>query len=331
MPRTSRTVLAVFLMSFVDVSCSHGVTIEVGHHSLFANTANQEIPIFVSGNELVSGLNLFAQIGDGGPELGSFGFMPGSDGPAITAVDLKFGTIFADVAGPQDDQAGVPQVAISSIEFSNPGGATLANGLLANLTVDTSGFFGGSWDLRLDGVLPMFENGPFATDFAGVPANITNGTIQVDGAVAGDFDFNGEVNVADIDLLQNAIRDGAVDLLYDVDGSGVVTADDLEHHVTIILGVGFGDSNLDRTVDSTDLNNLGLHWRFSDDHLSWADGDFNGDRIVDAQDLNFIGINWLQTTAPAAPVPETETSSFIWWSLVLACGLGRRGRAKRPR
>ena len=83
-------------------------TIDVGNHTLLPNTPGQIVPIMVGGGDAVAGFNLFAQVGDGGPELSEFGFLPGVDGPAITAVDLKSDTIFSSVSGPQDDQTGIP-------------------------------------------------------------------------------------------------------------------------------------------------------------------------------------------------------------------------------
>ena len=60
-------------------------------------------------------------------------------------------------------------LAISTQEVFVP-----ADGVLVVLTIDTTGFQAGTWDLLLSGIL-----GGHDTDFAGVPANIINGTITV--------------------------------------------------------------------------------------------------------------------------------------------------------
>ena len=122
---TSSLVLLALLAKYASAA-----TIDAGNHILVPNTPGQIISIMVSGGDEVAGFNLFAQVGDGGPELSDFGFPPGVDGPTIAAVDLKSDTIFSSAPGPQDDQAGIPQVAISSIEFSTPGESTIADGLL---------------------------------------------------------------------------------------------------------------------------------------------------------------------------------------------------------
>ena len=140
MVRHYLTVVSSVALFALAADCGAAATIDVGNHSLLPNTSGQIVSIMVSGGDEVAGFNLFAQVGDGGPELSAYGIPPGIDGPAITAVDLKSGTIFSGVADPQDDQAGIPQVAISSIEFSTPGASTIADGLLASLTIDTTGF-----------------------------------------------------------------------------------------------------------------------------------------------------------------------------------------------
>ena len=324
MPRSFPPVASFIVLLAVMADYGSAATIDVGHHTLLPNTPGQIVPIMVSGGDEVAGFNLFAQVGDGGPELSDFGHPPGTDGPTIAAVDLKLDTIFADVSGPQDDQTGIPQVAISSIEFSTPGESTIAEGLLLSLTIDTTGFVNGSWDLLLDGVLPMFEHGPFHTDFAGIPATILNGTLEVTGALPGDFDVSGVVDVADIDLLHDALRANSTAPIYDVDQTGSVDSSDLTHLVEVILGTFYGDANLSGSVDALDLNAVGIHWRTNDVLLSWGDGDFNGDRSVDALDLNLLALNWRATNAVAASVPEPATSQFIL--LVLLAVFSRRAR-----
>jgi VCBS repeat-containing protein len=155
-------------------------TITIGDHRLAPNTPNQQIEVYVSGGHAISGLNLFAQVGDGGPELAQYGLPAGTDGPAITNVDLKTDTVFADVPDEQANQPGLPQIAIATIAISAPDESVAAEGMLATLTIDTTGFFAGDWDLVFSNVLP-FESlgGPFRTDFAGDPANIVTGSLSI--------------------------------------------------------------------------------------------------------------------------------------------------------
>ena len=305
-----------------------GATIIVGDHVLAPNTAGQAIPITVTGGDEVAGVNLYVQIGDGGPELSDFGFPAGTDGPAITAVDLKTETIFAGVNAPQDNQEGIPQVAVSSIEFLTPEATTNADGLLASLTIDTTGFTDGRWDLSLGGVLPMFELGPFETDFAGIPATIVNGSVEIDASTLGDFDFNGVINELDVDLLHAALRQNSSESLYDVDASDSVDAADLAFHIQVILGTFFGDTDLNRVVDARDLNRVGISWRSSGASVRWSTGDFNGDQLVDARDLNLLGLNW-RAAANLAAVPEPTGTELRLVGALVALALRRRCQYRR--
>jgi hypothetical protein len=155
---------AVLFFCVVGVASATPVII-VGNHQLQPNTPDQTIEIQVSGGDAIEGLNLYAQVADGGPAEG------GSDlGPSITA-DILTGTIFAGNNSGSDSTGSSPQVAARNTLTDS--GTVPASGLLATLTLDTTGFFAGSWGLFLENTV----NG--ATDFAGVAADITDGNITI--------------------------------------------------------------------------------------------------------------------------------------------------------
>jgi len=80
--------------------------------------------------------------------------------------------------------------------LTGPTQQVAAAGTLVRVTVDTTGLLAGSWDLLLANVLP--DLGPFDTNFAGVPADtIGSGTISL-GTLAGDVNFDGQVDFDDI-------------------------------------------------------------------------------------------------------------------------------------
>ncbi len=215
---------------------TQATTINVGHHDLIANTPNQTIGILVEGGELVSGLDLFVQVGDGGSELALLGLPEGTDGPALTGVELVSGTIFegvadvpTDIGSPLLDQVAIYTLALLGVPSSVP-----ASGTLATLMVDTTGFSEGTWTLQLSDVLPFPELfGPFTTNFAGQPADsIVNGSITiVPPPVRGDMTGDGLVNLADVPAFVLALTDrGAYDAAFplintdaagDIDGSGI--------------------------------------------------------------------------------------------------------------
>ena len=84
---------ALFALStcwMTERSAIAGIIIDIGEITLQENLADQVVPIFVGGGDLVQGINFNLQVADGGPlEGGSI------LGPAITSVDLiGSGTIF---------------------------------------------------------------------------------------------------------------------------------------------------------------------------------------------------------------------------------------------
>jgi hypothetical protein len=85
-------------------------------------------------------------------------------------------------------------------------------------------------------------------------------------------------------------------------------------------GTWIGDANLDRQVNSTDLNALALNWRRTNAD-SWSQGDFNGDSIVNAADLNALALNWrsgVNVAAASAAVPEPAGMALLYVGAFLA-------------
>jgi len=142
--------------------------IVVGQHDLLANTADQPVRIMVSGADEVQGLNFRAQVADGGthPDIGG-----SIEGPRITDVDLVSGTIFDGNTMGQSDVLSLPQISVQAATTS--AGTVMAEGLLATVTLDTTGFFEGTFGFSLA------DTRDGATDFAGIPIGITDGSIRI--------------------------------------------------------------------------------------------------------------------------------------------------------
>ena len=124
------------------------------------------------------------------------------------------------------------------------------------------------------------------------------GTVEF-GGPTGDFNNDNTIDATDIDILFDAIRGGNMADQFDLDDSDEVDQEDVRFLVENILGTFLGDANLDGTVNATDLNQVGIHWR-RQAGAGWADGDFTGDGAVDARDLNMVGLNWQRSTVAAA-------------------------------
>lgn len=146
--------------------------IALGVFELQPDTAGQSIEISVRGGQMVQGLNLNLQIADGGPEAGG-----AIDGPAIQSVDILTDTIFASNNTGLGSGNGVlvPQVAFFSTTTSS--GTVSADGLLATVLIDTTGFFEGTYDL----VLSQTVNNPtnFASTDPALTPTIVDGQITI--------------------------------------------------------------------------------------------------------------------------------------------------------
>ena len=148
-----------------------------------------------------------------------------------------------------------------------------------------------------------------------------------------DFNDDSNVDVRDIDSLVGEIVAGTNDAVFDLSGEGTVDDADLTQWLSeAATHNGFseaylhGDSNLDGSVDATDLNNLALNWRM--EAARWSAGDFKPDGVVDSGDLNELALNWRGSILPAAtdnsPVPEPSAFMLTFVGLALICRLGRK-------
>lgn len=153
--------------------------INVGDFEFQENMAGQEVPIFVTGGDPVAALNFVAQIGQTDPGTGQ-----PEAGPAIEGVELLTGTIFeGNNLGQDDTPDSSPQVIVASVITEGPpdeADTVPADGLLATLTIDTTGFFAGS------GAFPLLLSGTIEGDTTFADAmgedvipTITNGSITL--------------------------------------------------------------------------------------------------------------------------------------------------------
>lgn len=175
-------------LSLAVLVCLAGVSqaatsIVVGNHVLLPNTPNQVVQIFVTGGDSIQGVNLNAQIG-ADPSVGGtpvFQFdanqhlsYPGANFSSLLAP----GSVFAPPVGfGENDITFYP--ALWQSQSTTSSGFATANGLLATLVIDTTGFTSGTWALNLSDTIV----GP--SDWAG---SIFNGNevpnpVIVDGSI----------------------------------------------------------------------------------------------------------------------------------------------------
>jgi len=150
--------------------------IEVGDHAIERDQPNQEVLIYVTGGDPVAGVTFSIRTGD------ALTPTPCS-APQITALDILGSsttpTIFFGNNNGQFDPDGDPDPfpRYESRITTTAGGTVDADGLLAMLTLDATGVFGGTWALL------ACDPAGVESEFAGSGGGTTihNGTVWIDG------------------------------------------------------------------------------------------------------------------------------------------------------
>lgn len=136
-----------------------------------------------------------------------------------------------------------------------------------------------------------------------------------------DFNNDSRCDLTDVDLLGAEIMAGTNNTDFDLTGDGNVDLLDQDQWRSdaaaengFAAAYRIGDVNLNGTVDSVDLNVIGINWQ--QNVSPWSKGDFDLSGFVDAGDLNQLGINWqsslpLAATANAVPEPSSPVLLFL--------------------
>ncbi len=119
-------------------------------------------------------------------------------------------------------------------------------------------------------------------------------------ASAGDFDLNGELNAADVDLLSAAVRDGVYDEGFDLNLDTLLDQEDRRVWVEELAKTYFGDADLNGTVDFGDFVLLANAYGTAG---GWAMGDFDGDGVVQFSDFVLLADNFGKSAEAFAAIP----------------------------
>jgi len=137
-----------------------GPSVNAGTHYLQPDLAGQTALIYVTGGQAVQGLEFCAQIEDA------------TFGPLFEDGDILTGTIFAaNNLGLYEGSYVDPRRMYLGVVTQT--GTVAADGLLATLTIDTTGLIAGTYSLSLTNSL----EGP--TNFAGISADLLDGWIVI--------------------------------------------------------------------------------------------------------------------------------------------------------
>jgi hypothetical protein len=137
------------------------------------------------------------------------------------------------------------------------------------------------------------------------------------GSLAGDFDHDGLLSAADIDLLVP----GSPNQELDLDGSGVVDGADREVWVQDLFGTFLGDTDLNKEVNFADFVQLSTNFGQAG---GWAQGDFDGSGDIQFADFVQLSTNFGKPNIAAASVPEPNFLSLMLLAGISVCVVRRR-------
>lgn len=300
--RGSRLLVGATCAVLVGVPVGQAATtITVGTHKLLPNTPDQIVQLIATPgtpSDSATGFNLRAQLGDGmGPQ----------PEPKFSAVDFATGTIWTgDITTLGGPVSGATQFAQASVVFDETGVQQTANGVIAVLKIDTRGLAGGIYDLKLNSAAIGFPSVLIGTGGADILPTLVDGTIDLSGALCGDFDLDADVDSADLlGFLANFT--GALD-------PGTGTKVFLE-----------GDCDADRDVDSADLLSLIESWTGALAERTNADSAGVLAAGLSSAGLSSGGLGSAGTGAGAMSVPEPVGSGLVVLGFLMALA-GRRAQ-----
>ncbi len=233
---------------------------------------------------------------------GQAGLVSGNGNPGTLTVLLAGG--FNPVAGDSFTVLTAANGVSLGSCFANPASTGLANGMVAN------------WGVRCN-----------ANDVIVTVTSLTAGR-------PGDFDFDGDFDVLDIDGLVAAIVVGDHNPAYDLTNDGQVTVSDRDAWLDLAaienLGPGrsylLGDANLSGAVDGSDFNAWNAH-KFTTSP-AWSHGDFNATGGVDGSDFALWNAHKFQSSDGFSAVPEPGFVGCLFAAIGLLWGRRIAGRTR---
>jgi protocatechuate 3,4-dioxygenase beta subunit len=133
-------------------------------------------------------------------------------------------------------------------------------------------------------------------------------------APTGDFNNDGNVDAADIDLLYAHYGAANADT-YDLDGDANVTQSDMDYLIHTIKNTWYGDANLDGKVGFGDFQALLDNWHATG--TGWACGDFDGNGTTEYHDFQLLLDNW-NPMGVHSPVTSGDSASSAATALATA-------------
>ena len=147
----------------------------------------------------------------------------------------------------------------------------------------------------------------------------------------GDYNNDGSVDVLDIDLQAQAMKDPNPNLtIFDENGNLVVETADRQVWVKEHANTWYGDSDFDREFNSGDLVKVFAGGTYETGKMAgWAAGDWDGNMLFDSSDLviAFTDGGYENGPPPAvAAVPEPSSLLIVVLGLIGLATCSRRGQ-----
>ena len=257
------------------------------------------------------GLYLDLSLIGGGEAWGTFRDM-GFTVLTETDVDVATDGTFASEQGFQLAQ-GTWTTTVSSELLTDGGGVD-------DITGDASFNEASPGKYSIEGNIAKLEL-PVSLYFPAAPNFLFEGqfvaTAVLSSGLAGDFNNDGVLDAADINLLTAEVNAGTNRADFDLNQDNLVSADDRLIWINELRKTYVGDSNLDGVFDTTDFVGVFQAGQYEDGvagNSTWETGDWNGDTEFDSGDFvaAFQGGGFEQgPRAAVAAVPEPAAALLL--------------------
>jgi hypothetical protein len=199
--------------------------------------------------------------------------------------------------------------AINGVDYQTVPTSVILGTLQASAEIEIVPIADGNPEGNESVILTVTSNNAYVVGPTGTQVTITD-------SLAGDFNGDGALGLADIDLLVENIAVGPPNpATFDLTADGLVNADDVTQWRALAGALNLpsgnpyllGDANLDGAVDGSDYN-IWNSFKFTNSP-AWSKADFNFDGSVDGQDYNIWNSNKF-TSANRPAVPQFDFSKL---------------------
>ena len=146
--------------------------------------------------------------------------------------------------------------------------------------------------------------------------------------VDGDFSYNGQLDMDDLNILNENVAIGSTHGNVDLNDDDVVDTADVHFWVTELKNTWIGDANLDGEFNSGDFVDGFAAAKYETDELArWSEGDWNADERFDSGDFvaAFQNGGYEMGIKPSvAAVPEPSSLIMLLFGLSVMSRVQRR-------